>query len=228
MSYYYLGPITGNKKRMLGLTAEKPFADNLLIMHKLQNNTLDDVSHNPVSSSDELLSELSDGAFDESESSSKHTGIPEEASASTSERERHILASSPRPELDVDKSNIPSTSFFSRGRSSKTFGGQSFKRPFQAMNDGATDEDERTEQWSSNKPKMRRFYGRGRGIDSIRGSQAVIKEQPTKKTNGAGRSKLGAQGDGGLFLQHKSGGNNGRAKLTYGSFELSRRRLKHW
>lgn len=226
MSYYHLGPITGNKKRMLGLTAEKPFADNLLIMHKLQSNTLDDVSHNPVSSSDELLSELSDGAFDESEPSSKHTGIPEKVSALTSERERHILAGSPRPELDVDKSNIPSTSFFSRGRSSETFGGQSFKRSFQAMHDGAMDEDERTEQWGSKKPKMRK-YGQGRGIDSMRGSQAVIKEQPTKNTNGAGRRKPRAQGNGGLFLQHESSGNNGRTKLIYDPFELSRRRIKH-
>ena len=60
MSYYNLGPNSGIKKRTLGLTAKKPFPGNLLIMHKLPRNTLDDVSHNPISSSDEHLSDISD------------------------------------------------------------------------------------------------------------------------------------------------------------------------
>lgn len=226
MSYLYLGPVSGNKKRILGLTAEKPWADNLLIMHKLQsNNTLDDVSHKPVSSSDEL----SDVASDDWTPSLNKSAIPEEASASTSERGRQLLGSSPRPQLEVDKSNIPSTSFISGGRRSGLSSGQSFKRPFQAMNDGAADEDERTELWGSKKPRMRKLYGQSRGNDSIRGSQAVIQDQKTKKTNGAGKKKLKAQVNGGLLLQCKSGGSHGGAKLTCSFFLIhSRWRAKHW
>lgn len=200
MSYLYLGPISGNKKRTLGLTAEKPFAGNLLTMHKVPSNSLDDVSHNPVSSSDELLSDLSDGAFGESAPSSKETRIPEEASASTSERERHTLTGSPTAELDVEKSTIPSTSFFSGGRSTGISGGPSFKRPFHAINDGAAGEDERPEFWAVKKPKMRILYGQGRGIDSLRSSEAVKKDRISKKTKGAGRGKPKAQDDEGLFL----------------------------
>lgn len=205
MSYYNLGPTSGNKKRTLGLTANKPFAGNLLIMHQLPSNTLDDVSHNPISSSDEFLSDISDGAFDELAPSVKKTRIPEEASASTSERERHTLTGSPRDELDVDKSNIPSTLFSSRGRNSGIPGSQPFKRPFQAVNDGA-DEDERTEHWTSKKSRPKRYYGTGRGIDSIRGPQAVTEAQTRKKTNGAGRSKPKARDKEGLFLQYESVG----------------------
>lgn len=200
MSYYNLGPVSGNKKRTLGLTTQKPFAGNLLIMHKLPSNTLDDVSHNPISSSDEFLSDLSDGAFEALPPASKKNRIPERASASTSERERHTLTGSPRDELECHKSNIPSTSFISGGRSSRIPGSQPFKRPFQAVKDGA-DEDERAEEWASKKSRPRKFYGAG-----IRGSQAVTEEKPRKKTNGASRSKRKTRDSEGLFLQCESGG----------------------
>ena len=200
MSYLYLGPITGNKKRIVGLTAEKPWADNLLVMHKLQTNILDDVSHNPVSSSDEFLSELSDGVIDDLAPLSKKLETSDEASSSTSERGRQPFRSSPMPQLDVDKSNIPSTSFFAGGRSSGLSGSQSFKRPFHAMNDGAMDEDERTQRWGTKKPKTKKLYGQGRGIESIRGSQTVNQEPKKNKTNGAGRSQGKPQSKGGLFL----------------------------
>lgn len=231
MSYYYLGTISGHKKRRVGLTAEKPWAGNLLVMHKLQSNTLEDVSHKPVSSSDDCLSEISDGASDDWAPSLKKSGIPEEASTSTSERRGNPLGSAPGPPLDVEKSNIPSTSFFSSSRSSKLSSGQSFKRPFQAMNDGSMDEDERTELWGLGKPRTKKIYGQGRGIDSIRGFQSGTQEQKSEKTKDssrAGRSKPKAQGKGGVFRQCKPGGNPGRAKLIYDFFLRNRRRFKHW
>lgn len=216
MSYLHLGPISGNRKRRLGLTAQTPWRGHLLIMHNLP---LDDVSHNPVSSSDERLSETSDGASDDWEPSSNKFGTSVEASTPKSGRGRHTLGSSPRPDLDVDKSNIPSTSFFSGSSSSAPPGGQSFKRPFQAMNDGAVDEDERTELWGSKKPKMKKLYGQGRGIEIIRGSQAVSQGERTRKSKDssrAGRSKPKAQVKGGLPLQRKPSENHGRPKLIYG------------
>ena len=138
--------------------------------------------------------------------SSKKNRIPEEASASTSERERHTLTGSPRDELDVDKSNIPSTSFSSGGRNSGIPGSRPFKRLLQAVNNGA-DEDEQTEHWAFNKrTRTKTVYGAGRGIDSIRGSQAVTDEQTRKKTNGEGRCKPKARENEGLLLQYKSVG----------------------
>lgn len=199
----HLEPIPGQKRR-LGLTAQKSWPGNLLTMPQVPSNSLDDISHNPVSSSDELQPEMSDGASDDWPPSAKKSGLSGEASTSKSERGRHALGSSPRPELDVDKSNIPSTSFFSGGPSSAPSSSNLFKRPFRAMNDGAFDEDEITEQWGPfKKPKTKTTYGQGRGSDNRRGSQAVNQGSKMKRfqdPSRAGRNKPKAQDKGSLSL----------------------------
>ena len=214
MSYLHLGPVSGHRKRRLGLTAHTPWRGNLLIMHHPENQrlpTLDDVSHKPVSSSDEDVPELSGGDFENLAPSSKNSRASVETFPTTPDRARHALRSFQRPQLDVDKSNILPTQFLSARSSSGPSGGQGSKRTFLAMNDGTVDEDERTELWGSKKPKTKRLYGQDRTIDNINGPQAAPHEDKTKKTKGyskAGRRKPQAQGQENLLPLCKITGNS--------------------
>lgn len=199
---------------MLGLTAQTPWHGNLLIMHRQDNQqlpTLDDVSHKPVSSSDEDISELRGGAFENLAPSSKNSRASVETSPTISDRGRHTLRSFRRPELGVDKSNILSTQFSSAASSSGPSGGQSSKRTFLATHSGTVDEDERTEFWGSKKPKTKKHYGQGRTIDNINGSQEAPQEERTKKAKGyskPGRRKPQAQEQENLLSPCKICGNN--------------------
>jgi hypothetical protein len=197
MSILYLGPISGKVQRRLGLTARTPWGGNLLIMHQSQHQrgpTPDAFSHNPVSSSDEALSEVSDGVSDVSVPPSKDLKASAVALTATAERGHRSLRSWPGPEFDVDKSNISSTRFVSAGSNSVSPSGQLHKRSYQTMNGEAMDDDVRTSLWASKKPKTKKFYGQS---NSKRDSSAASREDMVKMTKEifpAGGRKLHAQG----------------------------------
>ncbi len=194
MSYLHLGPISGSRERRIGLTAQKPFGGNLLIMHKPRNqpsHTLDDVSHKPVSSSDDALSEASFAASDYSAPSNPRASA--EASNASFQREGHSLRSLPRPVLSVDQSNISSTPFIPAGRISGLCGDQTLKRDFKTMNGGLVDDDERPKDWASKKPKNQ--YGQTQRAYNRHGSLGAPPNKSTKETkttsSGAGRKPQG-------------------------------------
>ncbi len=205
MNVLHLGPISGIRKRRVGLTARTPIGGNLLIMHKLRNqpiHTLDDVSHKPLSSSDDSLSEASCGASDDSALSNPRPSA--EAATASFQRQGQSVRSSPRTELVVDQSNISSTPFSPAGRSSGLLpGDQTLKRNFRTMNGGLADDDERPVMWAQDKPKPQRKYGQTQRAYNRHSSQNASSSKSTKETkytsSGAGK-KPQDQDKSGLLL----------------------------
>lgn len=188
-------------------------------MHQSQHQrgpTPDGFSHNPVTSSDEALSEMSDGVSDVSVPPSKDLTASAVALTAATERGRRSLRSLPRPELGVDKSNISSTTFVTAGSNSASPSGQFQKRSYQTMKGESVDEDDRMESWTSKKTKTKTMYGH---INNKRVTPAASQEdsgEVAKESFPAGGRKLHAQGNPTLLSPSKPSGDHGRVMLICG------------